>query len=430
MLNAAAILVATAIAADPEIVAHELNSFLGFGVTTGEKAYSAGATWCNLGDANAAWDFGSNQHPISALNLLRIENGAIRHLGASWATHQFCALQSNACATCTPAGPGCPPALGVGCSTSSTATSLSYQPNMSKRSDANAATGEFAFPFSNPPTSSSLDRRCRVLVADIDPAIHSSATFAFELVTLHPSEGDASARCVTRKVVTSSMLGSPLASGPSNDGSTALELWRDLVPSVTVVTFDLPGDGRVQIAGNAFALPGLGWRYDYAIANIDSHVSFGSIAIPRGPGVDVSQLDFHAPLAHSGEVTSNDPWLATISNDSVEWATDSFQANENANAVRWGTTYTFSFISSRPPVTGLVAIGLFRSLGTIEVPLPVPESQPGAIVGDINGDGTVDAVDLSILLAAWGPCARCAADLDEDGSVGSGDLAILLGAWS
>lgn len=53
-------------------------------------------------------------------------------------------------------------------------------------------------------------------------------------------------------------------------------------------------------------------------------------------------------------------------------------------------------------------------------------------LGDINGDGVVDAADLAILLGTWGPCewgSACSADLDGDGLVGPADLAILLGHW-
>lgn len=53
---------------------------------------------------------------------------------------------------------------------------------------------------------------------------------------------------------------------------------------------------------------------------------------------------------------------------------------------------------------------------------------PG-LLGDLNGDGAVNAADLALLLGAWGS-AGGAADLDGDGSVGAGDLAILLGAWT
>jgi len=46
---------------------------------------------------------------------------------------------------------------------------------------------------------------------------------------------------------------------------------------------------------------------------------------------------------------------------------------------------------------------------------------------DLDGDGTIGALDLASLLAAWGSSG--AADLDGDGSVGALDLAALLAAW-
>ena len=50
---------------------------------------------------------------------------------------------------------------------------------------------------------------------------------------------------------------------------------------------------------------------------------------------------------------------------------------------------------------------------------------------DLNGDGSVDGVDLATLLADWnctGPA--CTADLDQDGQVGGADLTMLLAEWS
>lgn len=55
---------------------------------------------------------------------------------------------------------------------------------------------------------------------------------------------------------------------------------------------------------------------------------------------------------------------------------------------------------------------------------------PTSVIGDLDGDGSVNAADLSILLGAWGPCAgNCPADLNGDGQVGAADLGALLGAW-
>ncbi len=49
---------------------------------------------------------------------------------------------------------------------------------------------------------------------------------------------------------------------------------------------------------------------------------------------------------------------------------------------------------------------------------------------DLDGDGSVGAFDLAILLGAWGPVPTPdPPDFDGDGDVDAFDLAILLGAW-
>ena len=53
-------------------------------------------------------------------------------------------------------------------------------------------------------------------------------------------------------------------------------------------------------------------------------------------------------------------------------------------------------------------------------------------LGDLNGDGSVGAADLLVLLASWGPCGDCndcPADLDHDCTVGASDLLLLLSNW-
>jgi hypothetical protein len=51
--------------------------------------------------------------------------------------------------------------------------------------------------------------------------------------------------------------------------------------------------------------------------------------------------------------------------------------------------------------------------------------------GDVTNGGTVDAADLSILLAAWGTNGQGEFDTDLDGNglVDGGDLALVLGGW-
>lgn len=61
--------------------------------------------------------------------------------------------------------------------------------------------------------------------------------------------------------------------------------------------------------------------------------------------------------------------------------------------------------------------------GAFEKQLPPPPPCPA----DLDGNGAVDAADLSGLLSAWGTAG--AGDIDGSGSVDAADLAVLLAAW-
>lgn len=61
----------------------------------------------------------------------------------------------------------------------------------------------------------------------------------------------------------------------------------------------------------------------------------------------------------------------------------------------------------------------------------IPSARAGSCPGDLDGDGSVGAADLSELLAEWGVAgsAKGGADLDGDGIVGASDLSELLASW-
>ncbi|MBL9120508.1 MAG: hypothetical protein JNL80_11405 [Phycisphaerae bacterium] len=63
----------------------------------------------------------------------------------------------------------------------------------------------------------------------------------------------------------------------------------------------------------------------------------------------------------------------------------------------------------------------------IELCVTVPDPTPACHPADINCDGVVDAIDLGILLGAWGTSGP--GDFNLDGVVNAADLAVLLGEW-
>jgi hypothetical protein len=61
-------------------------------------------------------------------------------------------------------------------------------------------------------------------------------------------------------------------------------------------------------------------------------------------------------------------------------------------------------------------------------PTATPTPTPSGKVGDINGDGTVGILDLSIMLSHWGT-SDVPSDINHDGTVNILDLSMLLSHW-
>lgn len=81
-------------------------------------------------------------------------------------------------------------------------------------------------------------------------------------------------------------------------------------------------------------------------------------------------------------------------------------------------------------VPDLVTDGFMTRAVGIGIPLAIEvQERP---ISDLNLDWRVDAQDLAMVIAAWGPCppgSSCPADLDGNGSVGPLDLGRVLSDW-
>jgi thermitase len=80
---------------------------------------------------------------------------------------------------------------------------------------------------------------------------------------------------------------------------------------------------------------------------------------------------------------------------------------------------------------GSAGFDIFTGHGVANAHLALERARDTFQPADLNGDGTVDGVDLSVMLAAWGPCvtASCAGDINQDDTVDGTDLSALLAAW-
>ncbi len=421
--------------ADSDLVISAIGPVTGWGAVGDIAGYSASVTHCNLGDAPVSWVAGAGTHPVTGLNLLRIRDGRLEMIGTSWMSHALCPLQQDGCGTCAPAA--LCEALGVGCSSTSSAAIQGQQSLLGPRSEVNPADGAFAWPIDAPDAPPTIGRRLQVAGADLDPALNPGATYLLEAFTISAADAGASAgnNASARRVVVGPKVNGAwtlTTTGATMQQITALELWPQHAGgwgvadrTMTVVTILVPGDGRIRIAARARPVAPETWRYEYAVLDQDSARSVRSLAVPMPPGTPFWSAQSHLPPHHSGEPYDSTPWPAVGNGFGVEWSCPSFEANPNANALRFGVVGTFAFDSSAPPAPGVVTLGLFAPgmPAAVTAVLPVP-----SIAGDLNGDGRVNGDDLGTLLGAWDGAGF--ADLNADGVVNGDDLGTLLGHWT
>jgi hypothetical protein len=130
----------------------------------------------------------------------------------------------------------------------------------------------------------------------------------------------------------------------------AIEAWKTVDPTVTLVTIDIPNDGRVIVGYKVTDLGNGTWNYEYAVYNHNSHRSVGSFSLPKkGAEVVPANVGFHDVAYHSGEPYDGTDWTPTITDGGISWGTAPFATNPNANAIRWSTLYNFRFQANSAP---------------------------------------------------------------------------------
>lgn len=366
------------------------NDFAYYGQSGGIAAYSIATTSCNPGTQVVQWT--SSDHPVISTNIMRLKDGRFEHLGQSWLKHGFCAVNESGCGTCQ--STSCA-TLGIGCADTYWAT-LNDGQGGGPKYQVNAATGTHQHPYPSPSGPSTIRGRLQVLTAEIDPNLNTGAVYFSEAqyVSQHTAQnGNGSIANSWRKLNVVSVSNVD-GGGPTIVGEPAPYAWKSVDDDVNVFDVysgEFNGSGRYTIAYKVTDLGG-SYRYDYVVENVSSDRSAFSFSIPAPDGTAINNVFFRDVDYHSGEPFANTDWTTEHAGGFLTWkSTQTFAQNQNSNALRWGTMYTFGFESTSAPQNGSGQLEMFKpgtGNDTISFSLASPTGEPPVGTAFCSGDGT------------------------------------------
>jgi len=407
----------------PDLVCSGINDAQSFGTSgDGIHSYSFGTTLCNIGDESVGWDPETNGHPVISQTLYKLKDHRITQIGIGFVNHTTIPLQSNGC------GLGCSPApgfemLGAGCSTDSGASINGTQGLMGPRSEINAQSGFFPYPFTSiGQTGDANYKRLQVPFSEInDP----DALYFVETQVISSFETTKESRdnnMSYRQVLFSPGALSASLTGPTYSEQAAINAWRDHgngigAPDTEVIisTSNFPDIEDTFVLGSRVVNLGVDhWEFHYAILNMNGVLGVRQLGVYNlfcsSPDAKIISTEFVAPTYHDDldDQIVNTPWVAAVDEftEGLEWKTETFEQNQDANAIRWGTMYSFSFEAENQSGANLesVSIQLFgpdqttKGWNWLEAWAPA-HCDPIICPPDLNGDKLLDFFDISFFLA-------------------------------
>jgi hypothetical protein len=388
--SAALVATAAAFAAGPgipttgaDVTINRLTGVGEYGLADGFRGYAVGTTSCNIGDTPVNWcDNGGgctdgviqltdDQHPVIAQGIYRLYNGRLEQIGMSWLKHGFLSTNSNE-AQCKNGTPSCigPPLggsqLGVGC-TDTYGSGLNGSRPLGLRSEVNATTGVFPFPYTTVSSGAVYEQRIKILETDLDADFFAGASYwaegqyiADNDATSGNSLNNASYQPVTvnQSDFDISMTGSLVRE------RTAIHAWKAADAAVEMYNIDFPGGivERFELARKVSQVDGDTWHYEYAIRNMNSDRAARAFAVDFADGTPITNAGFKDVPHHSGEPYSTSDWDSAVTQETgtVGWATATFDSDPNANALRWATMFNFWFDADAAPGAEVHTLTLFK----------------------------------------------------------------------
>jgi hypothetical protein len=465
------------------------------------RAFSVGTTSCNPGDYPVLWvdntsflpDFDATQHPVIGQNMFRYTNygtySRFEHIGQSWLKHGFVSTNSPGCGGCAVNGDNIwrfstggmfdmnGDVLGINCSDTYSGSLNGSQGGLGAKNIVNATLGTSPFVKGNNSGDTNTRGRLQVAVADLATPAGATGSSRFFVEGHYVTADDAQfvrpgqtvaingLNNASYREISASFGGSSVPFvGNTVVGSEGIRAWKAADPAVTLVNADHddtvnPGTGyrdpatwgpqypvgttfvrsRFIVGVRVGSLGGGLYRYEYAIQNLNSDRAAQAFSIPFPDSASMpTDITFRAPAYHSGEPYSNAAWTANKGSGKLTFSGETFAQNANANALRWGTVYSFGFTTDVPPTSGSADLTFFKpgtgtglTVGGLTVPT-VPAACNRADITDIGDTGagpdgqlTVDDVigfinsfSDGIDCPGTAPCNR--ADITDIGDTGAG----------
>ncbi len=200
-------------------------------------------------------------------------------------------------------------------------------------------------------------------------------------------------------------------------GSNLPWVWKSFTRGLNVIYMDSYYDE------SPFCLPpsedvrlNLGYTRSYAqrmnLVQVEPHSELASTGFCLAD-VGAAYL-IYAP--DGGPITAD--LTAAAGSLNVEWFNPSTGQAIPGQSVDGGASVTLA-----PPFQGHAVLFIHNG-----------DSNPGIMIGDLNGDGAVGIHDVLQLIQSWGPCpgtgAPCPADLDQNGEVNVNDVMVLIAQWT
>jgi hypothetical protein len=398
----------------PDVIVGSLLDFVQSesGSVGGRVGLALGTDACNKGTVDVDWfALPNSDHPFIPQNLYRMSGGATNNerfeqIGQSWGKHAFAAASADGC------GFGCNGVsggqLGSGCSDAYGAGLNGSQGGIGSRAWVNPFTGSFPGSTANNHSGHNHDvtsHRMLVDVNDLNTSLNVGATYFAEANYIVPHEGSWCQshpdQCnmynnASYKPYTVTGINQPFSfsgAGPTVREHPAITAWTGATVNQVQPA---PGTDGIWFMGFKVTNPSTGvWHYEYALYNQNLDRSIQSFSVPVGPGVNISNVGFHAPPQHPGWANdgtlnsqgySSTPWAVTQNASSITWTTETFAQNQNANAIRFATMYNFRFDADQAPNPTNATVGYFKTgsptfVGVQAagmVPLPSPTPTPTA----------------------------------------------------